>query len=141
MVSHSKGSRFVQPLLFLLALLLPCAFQSATEADQEVDQTPIADQVALTKWAFRHIVERHWPDSSAAGAGKFQSGITEESLRVLINQAVQYGHGRTNTNGRPGLIYEYDFRHQIGTNVSGQPATRLRVVVNKRNQVITAFPY
>jgi hypothetical protein len=60
---------------------------------------------------------------------------------LLINQAVQSGHSRVNTNGRPGVIYEYDFQRQIGTNIDGQPATRLRVVVNKRNQVVTAFPF
>ena len=98
-------------------------------------------EVVLTEKAFRHIMERHWPDSTAAGAGKFQYGITEDSLRALINQAVQNGHSRINTNGRPGVIYEYDFQRQIGTNIDGQPATRLRVVVNNRNRVVTAFPF
>jgi len=100
-----------------------------------------AGEVLLTERAFRHIMERHWPDSTAAGAGKFQYGITEDGLRALINQAVQNGHSGVNTNGRPGVIYEYDFQRQIGTNIDGQPATRLRVVVNKRNQVVTAFPF
>ena len=86
-------------------------------------------------------MERHWPDSTAAGAGKFQNGITEEGLRIMINQAVQNGRSRLNTNGRPGVIYEYDFQHQIGININGQPATRLRVVVNDRNEVVTAFPF
>jgi len=57
-------------------------------------------------------MERHWPDSTAAGAGKFQYGITKDSLRALINQTVQNGHSRTNTNGRPGVIYEYDFQRR-----------------------------
>ena len=78
---------------------------------------------------------------TAAGAGKFQYGITEDGLRALINQAVQHGHSRLNTNDRPGVIYEYDFQRQIGTNIDGQPATRLRVVVNNRNRVVTAFPF
>jgi hypothetical protein len=98
-------------------------------------------EVILTEKAFRHIVERHWPDSTVPGAGKFQSGITEDGLRALINQTVQNGHSRVNTNGQPGVICEYDFQRQIGTNIDGRPATRLRVVVNRRNQVVTAFPF
>jgi hypothetical protein len=103
----------------------------------EVDQSP----VVLTSWALRHIMERHWPDSPASGAGKFQIGITASSLREMINEAVANGRSRPNTHGRPGTIYEYDFYHPIGTTIDGGPATRLRVVVNNRNEVITAFPF
>ncbi len=126
-------------LVLALDLGACLAGEPTTWAYQEADQ--YSNQVILTKKAFRHIMERHWPDSPAAGAGKFLNGITEESLRALINEAVQNGHSRVNTNGRPGVIYEYDFRRQIGTNINGQPATRLRVVVSKRNQVVTAFPF
>jgi hypothetical protein len=100
-----------------------------------------ADQVTLTRWALQHIMARHWPDSTATGAGKFQAGITEASLRDMINEAVHNGRARRNTHGRPGTIYEYDFEHQIGTTIDGGPATRLRVVVSNRNEVITAFPF
>jgi hypothetical protein len=103
----------------------------------EVDQSP----VVLTSWALRHIMERHWPDSPASGAGKFQIGITASSLRDMINEAVANGRSRPNTHGRPGTIYEYDFYRPIGTTIDGGPATRLRVVVNNRNEVITAFPF
>jgi hypothetical protein len=99
------------------------------------------EQVTLTRWALQHIMARHWPDSPATGAGKFQEGITEASLRDLINEAVRSGRDRQNTHGRPGTIYEYDFRRQIGTTIDGGPATRLRVVVNNRNEVVTAFPF
>jgi hypothetical protein len=100
-----------------------------------------ADQVTLTRWALQHIMARHWPDSTATGAGKFQAGITEASLRDMINEAVRNGRARHNTHGRPGTIYEYDFQHPIGTTIDGGPATRLRVVVSNRNEVITAFPF
>jgi hypothetical protein len=122
----------------LLVLFLLIGGQPAARAYQPYGST---DEVLLTEKAFRHIMERHWPDSTAPGAGKFQPGITEDSLRALINQAVQSGHSRVNTNGRPGVIYEYDFQRQIGTNIDGRPATRLRVIVNRRNQVVTAFPF
>jgi hypothetical protein len=98
-------------------------------------------QVIVTQRAIRHVEERHWPDSPAQGAGKFSPGITEESFRQLVGEAVANGRVRQNSHGRPGQIYEYDFGHPIGINIDGRPAYRLRVVVNQRNQLITAFPF
>lgn len=98
-------------------------------------------QVIVTQRAIRHIEDRHWPDSPAQGAGKFGPGITEDSLRQLVNEAVAHGRVRHNTNGRPGQIYEFDFGHPIGIAIDGRPAYRLRVVVNKWNQLVTAFPF
>ena len=100
-----------------------------------------ADQVILTNSRLQHIIDRHWSDSTATGAGKFQAGITVASLRDMINEAVRNGRARHNTHGRPGTIYEYDFQRQIGTTIDGGPASRLRVVVSNRNEVITAFPF
>ena len=107
--------------------------QDATEA--------VADRVIITQRAIRHIQERHWPDSPAQGAGKFSPGITENSLKQLVGEAVTNGRMRRNTHGRPGQLYEYDFGHPIGITVDGRPAYRLRVVVNRWNQLITAFPF
>jgi hypothetical protein len=100
-----------------------------------------ARQVIITERALRHIEERHWPNSPAQGAGKFSQGITEDSLRELINEAVANGRTRPNTSGRPGQIYEYDFGRPIGITINGEPASKLRVVVSPRNQLITAFPF
>jgi hypothetical protein len=122
-------------------LLILIVFAAGQPTGWAYQPSPSTGEVTLTEKAFRHIVERHWPDSTAPGAGKFQNRITEDGLRALINQTVQNGHSRVNTGGRPGVIYEYDFQHQIGTNIDGRPATRLRVVVNRRNQVVTAFPF
>lgn len=126
--------------LVAFGLLLAVEFSVAQTTHQDQVQTS-GDQVTLTRWALQHIMARHWPDSTATGAGKFQAGITEASLRDMINEAVRNGHGRHNTHGRPGTIYEYDFQRQIGTTIDGGPATRLRVVVSTRNEVITAFPF
>jgi hypothetical protein len=98
-------------------------------------------QVIVTQRAIRHVEERHWPDSPAQGAGKFSPGITEDSFRQIVAEAVANGRVRQNSHGRPGQIYEYDFGHPIGINIDGRPAYRLRVVVNQRNQLITAFPF
>ena len=98
-------------------------------------------QVIVTERAIRHIQDRHWPDSPAQGAGKFSPGITEDLLRQLVNEAVTSGRFRQNTHGRPGQIYEYDFGRPIGITIDGRPAYRLRVVVNRQNQLVTAFPF
>lgn len=129
------------PALFLaFGLLLTADLSVAQSAGYSQVQTG-TDQVILTHSRLQHIIERHWSDSTATGAGKFQAGITEASLRDMINEAVHNGRARHNTHGRPGTIYEYDFQRQIGTTIDGGPATRLRVVVSSRNEVITAFPF
>lgn len=98
-------------------------------------------RVIVSQRAIRHIEERHWPDSPAPGAGKFAPGITEDSLRQLVSQAVANGRIRQNSHGRPGQIYEYDFGRPIGITIEGRPAYRLRVVVNRWNELVTAFPF
>jgi hypothetical protein len=98
-------------------------------------------QVIVSQRAIRHIEERHWPDSPAQGAGKFAPGITEDSLRQLVSQAVAHGRVRQNSHGRPGQVYEYDFGRPIGISIDGRPAYRLRVVVNQWNVLVTAFPF
>src|ERR1700751_2677177 len=95
-------------------------------------------QITLNQRALRHIQQRHWPDSPAPGAGKFTPGITEESLREMIYEAVANGHSRENTDGKSGEIYEFDFGRTIGATINGGPATPLRVVINTRGQVVTA---
>jgi hypothetical protein len=99
------------------------------------------DRVIITERAIRHIEERHWPDSPAQGAGKFAPGITEDLLRQLVGQAVENGRFRQNSHGRPGQIYEHDFGRPIGITINGRPAYRLRVVLNRWNELVTAFPF
>jgi len=132
--------RNVQTILAVLMVVVVtgCIYSKAYSQNVTENQRK---QVVLTRWALRHIQQRHWPDSPAEGAGKFAVGITEESLREMINEAVANGHSRENTQGRPGEIYEYDFGRPIGTTINGAPASRLRVVVSTRGQVITAFPF
>ena len=127
--------------VLLVAFGLLTTVGASVAQTAQYTQVQNSDQVILTRWALQHIMARHWPDSPASGAGKFQEGITESSLRDLINEAVRSGRARQNTHGRPGTLYEYDFRRQIGTTIDGGPATRLRVVVNNRNEVVTAFPF
>ena len=131
------GFALVCPILFL-TLVAGCGIPMAAA---QVAAGGARQQVTLNRWALRHIQQRHWPDSPARGAGKFAPGITEESLREMIYEAVANGHSRQNTHGRPGEIYEYDFGRPIGTTIDGVPANRLRVVINTRGEVVTAFPF
>jgi len=128
---------FIFPVL-MLVLAASCVVPAA---DGQGVAENSRQQVILSPWALRHIQQRHWPDSPAQGAGKFAVGIREETLREMINEAVANGRSRENTHGRPGEIYEYDFGRPIGTTIDGGPVTRLRVVVNARGQVVTAFPF
>ena len=128
--------RLLAALFLSFGLLLTAA---PTTGYAQVETS--ADQVILTHSRLQHIIDRHWSDSTATGAGKFQTGITVDSLRDMINEAVRNGRARHNTHGRPGTLYEYDFQRQIGTTIDGGPATRMRVVVSNRNEVITAFPF
>jgi hypothetical protein len=127
--------------IFSMLVLAFVAGWGVTGAGAQGVAEDARQQAILTRWALRHIQQRHWPDSPAQGAGKFASGITEESLRVMINEAVANGRSRENSHGRSGEIYEYDFGRPIGTAINGSPASRLRVVINTRGQVVTAFPF
>jgi RHS repeat-associated protein len=97
--------------------------------------------VTLTQDGLEHIVLRHWATSGAARAGKFGPGTSARNLRDMIDDAVRGGASRPNTNGRPGMIFEYDFGRLIGKSISGRASTRLRVIVAPNGHVITAFPY
>lgn len=39
-----------------------------------------------------------------------------------------------------GFVYIYDFGQIIGTSRYGKSATRLKVVIDKNNELVTAFP-
>ncbi|AUX35167.1 MULTISPECIES: FG-GAP-like repeat-containing protein [Sorangium] len=94
----------------------------------------------MTQESIEHIALRHFPTSGATGAGKFDT-TSVRRVRSLINETVLHGASRPNTRGRPGQIVEYNFGRPIGTDVSGAPAMRLRVVLTPGGVVKTAFPY
>jgi hypothetical protein len=95
----------------------------------------------LTQQGLEHIVARHWATSGAQGAGKFAAGTGLRDLKSMINQTVSQGALRSNTNGRPGVIYELNFGRTIGTDIGGAAASNLRVVVGPNGTVVTAFPF
>jgi hypothetical protein len=143
-VSKSRFCPWIPaPSRFLYVAIWFVLFGSQLAGGQDATSpvTGPPDRVIISLRAIRHIEERHWPDSPAQGAGKFAPGITEDSLRQLVGQAVEEGRFRQNSHGRPGQIYEYDFGRPIGITINGRPAYRLRVVLNRWNELITAFPF
>jgi hypothetical protein len=140
-VNHGRFFAMMPMLHWSVWLLIGLMVSGVWDARGQDVSGGSPGQVIVTQRAIRHVEERHWPDSPAQGAGKFSPGITEESFRQLVGEAVANGRVRQNSHGRPGQIYEYDFGHPIGINIDGRPAYRLRVVVNQRNQLITAFPF
>ncbi|MBV9490076.1 MAG: hypothetical protein JO069_10185, partial [Verrucomicrobia bacterium] len=93
-------------LLALWLFVVPCAglfFACSLNTAAGRDYLPWADRTAiLTDRGLQHIKERHWPTSTAPGAGKFADGITDQDLRELISEAVAKGRVRRNSHGRPG---------------------------------------
>jgi hypothetical protein len=126
-------------VVYIIQLANFCAIGNATA--QEAADIVARSPVIISERSIHHIMARHWPDSPAAGAGKYAPGMTVDLLRQMVDETVENGHSRENTNGRPGRIYEYDFGHPIGIRINGRPAYRLRVVVNDRNELVTAFPF
>ena len=100
-----------------------------------------APSARLLQLDLDHIVARHGPTSGASGAGKFASETTGKSLVDMIKEGVGKGIARPNTRNRPGTIYDYDFGYQIGVDIAGNVATRIRVIVRLDRTVVTAFPF
>jgi RHS repeat-associated protein len=92
----------------------------------------------LTQKALDHIVLRHWATSGAKGAGKFLAGTTGKEVKSLIEDAVQKGAKSASRFGR--TEYVQDFGRQIGTDIKGRVASRLKVVVEASGEVVTAYP-
>jgi hypothetical protein len=135
-LTRALGREISRLTILIIFSVVCCSW--AEDATGTAGSSP--GQVIITQRAIRHIEERHWPDSPAQGAGKFSAGITVDALRQLVSETVANGSVRQDTR-RPGKIYEYDFGHPIGINIDGRPAYRLRVVVNRWNHLVTAFPF
>jgi hypothetical protein len=57
--------------------------------------------VQLTQEGLEHIVYRHWATSGFENTSKFAPGTTGRELKQMINEAVENGTARPNTNNRP----------------------------------------
>ncbi len=100
-----------------------------------------AGAAKLTQEGLEHIVLRHWFTSSAKNAGKFLKGTTARSLKKLLETATTQGTFSPNTMGRPGTIAIYDFGKVIGTDISGRLTSVLKVVIDSKGVIKTAYPF
>jgi hypothetical protein len=124
----------------LVAVLIDDSERSRVAVSGSVHASP-GQPPQLSASRLRHITDRHWPESVARGAGKFAAPMSADTLRSYIQEADAIGTSRPNTGGRPGRLLEYDFGRIIGTTITGEKASRIRIVVSDKNQVVTAFPY
>ena len=90
--------------------------------------------------ALKHIRKAHWFNSGMKNKGKFLKGITEKQLQQMIDITMKNGKKSINMTPNGGFVYIYDFGQIIGTSRYGKSATRLKVVIDKNNELVTAFP-
>jgi hypothetical protein len=98
------------------------------------------------KTSLEHIAERHGPESTARGAGKFANGTTTDDIKQMVDDTLEDDpSGRANSAGRngqprPGTIHRLDVGRTIGTDIKGNPTSWLRVVIGQNGKIVTAFP-
>lgn len=90
--------------------------------------------------AMQHILELHGPDSNAQASAKYAPGTTEKTISALVAETLSKGKASPNTGDRGGTRYDYTFPQPIGTSITGEPASRLRVFLDDSGEITTAFP-
>ncbi|URZ00185.1 hypothetical protein [Clostridium felsineum] len=99
-----------------------------------------ADNYSLSKNTYEnHILDRHGVNSSYTGKSHFNSNfnIKEGILSTLTGDKFIV---KSNTANRTGYIFEQTFDKPIGVNSKGKPLYTLKVVIDNKGNVITAFP-
>ena len=136
---------FLAGVLVLAGALVAVLIDDSEESSKVVVSGEVHDSPGepphLSASRLDHIEARHWPESTAKGAGKFAAPMSEATLLGYIKEADTAGTSRPNTGGRPGRLLEYDLGRTIGTTIDGESTSRIRIVVSDNNQVVTAFPY
>jgi hypothetical protein len=99
------------------------------------------------KTNLEHILERHSPESTARGAGKYAEGTTPDDIKQLVNETIEKDpQGEPNTPSpstgapRPGTRYNADLGRIIGSTSKGQPTSWMRVIVGADGKIISAYP-
>jgi hypothetical protein len=129
--------RLAAALLLALALAAGAPFATPVATLAQTADNPAP---SIPAKAMAHILSRHGPDSAAQGAGKYAPGMTEETIRALITEALSQGKAAADTQFRPAQLYDYTFPQVIGTTIDGTPTNRIRVVVGRDGAVVTAYP-
>jgi hypothetical protein len=121
---------------------------AGSAGDAAAGEDPLGyDQVRPDgKTNLEHILERHSPDSTAKGAGKFADGTTSQDIKQIINETIAKDpEGEANTpapDGTPraGTRYNADLGRTVGAAPQGVPTSWMRVVVDGNGKIISAFP-
>lgn len=125
-------------LLALLALLAGAPIPPA--GAQQPSAREATAEPRIPARAMEHIIARHGPESTAPGAGKYAPGMTPDTIRALIGEALRHGAVAPDSHFRPATLYDYAFPTIIGTTIDGAPTHRIRVVVGRDGAVVTAYP-
>jgi hypothetical protein len=83
-----------------------------------------------------HILERHGEKSTVKKTSKFIGGWVDIEELILDTAAFP---DVTKIVGEERTLYEKDYGRVIGTKSNGKPSTRLRVVVQSRTELVTAY--
>lgn len=88
-----------------------------------------------------HIIERHWYNAKTSPpTSRFPRDMTVKKLDQIATYTIQKGIRYSSKNGNGNSVHEYTFKSTIGTTTQGRPARTLRVVLNPRGEIVTAFP-
>ena len=92
-----------------------------------------------TKQYQNHIVDRHGPNSTFSNKSRFNSNF---DIKNGINETLTSPNSliKPNTNGRGGYIFELSYDNPIGINSKGKGLNTLKVAIDDKGNVITAFP-
>ena len=58
----------------------------------------------------------------------------------MIDYAVKLGTKVKNNTKNGGFAYIYDFGQTIGINRDGNPSSIIKVIIDKNNNLVTAYP-
>lgn len=88
--------------------------------------------------SIEHVWYRHAPNSGFANVSHFAEGTRLGDISRYVDSALRYG--KVNSNGLNAYTVEYNLGRRIGTDISGNATSNIRVHV--RGGIIqTAFPF
>jgi len=112
------------------------ASDAASGAGQQIIPKLLQGNV---KWGLTHIMNGHGYNSTAAGKSLFSSGIGEQQLNGFLEKAV--GDIKLWTPESNGLLTRVMNTGQIiGTDLSGNASSWIKIVVDATGKVISMYP-
>lgn len=98
-------------------------------------------EAKISQHSASHIKQRHWHKAnSGPKTSHFNKSMTMKKLDAIATKTIKHGSQRPSKHGMGRKTHQYKFNKPIGTASNGKKAYSLRVVTDKNNQVITAFP-